>query len=57
VVYTGTCWVAEVKRKLNTGDPWDVVFDPATELDFGFALFNNAAIAHGIKPGLIMKWE
>ena len=56
-VYTGTGWVCEVKRKLNTGDSDDVVFDPATDLDFGFAIFNNAAIAHGIKPGLKLKWE
>lgn len=57
-VHTGTGWVAEVKRKLNTGDPWDVVFDPAVaELPFGFAIFDNAAIAHGIKPGLTLKFE
>ncbi len=55
--YTGTGWICEVKRKLNTEDADDVVFDPATELDFGFAIFNNAAIAHGIKPGLKMKFE
>ncbi|MCF6360223.1 MAG: ethylbenzene dehydrogenase-related protein [Cyclobacteriaceae bacterium] len=57
VVYTGTGWIAEVSRKLNTGDPWDVVFDPAAELPFGFAIFDNSAIAHGIKPGLNMKFE
>ena len=57
-VHTGTGWVAEVKRKLNTGDPWDVVFDPAVaELPFGFAIFDNAAIAHSIKPGLNLKFE
>lgn len=56
--HTGTGWVAEMKRKLNTGDPWDVVFDPTAEqLRFGFAIFDNAAIAHGIKPGLTMKYE
>lgn len=38
------------------GDEDDVVFDPAQELPFGFAIFNNAAIAHGIKPGLMMKF-
>jgi len=57
-VHTGTGWVAEIKRKLNTNDPWDVVFDPAVEeLPFGFAIFNNAAIAHSIKPGLTLKFE
>ncbi|MEN8249582.1 MAG: ethylbenzene dehydrogenase-related protein [Bacteroidota bacterium] len=56
-VHTGTGWVCEVKRKLNTGDPSDVVFNPAEELPFGFAIFGNAAIAHAIKPGLNMKFE
>lgn len=57
VNHTGSGWVCEVQRKLNTGDADDVVFDPATELDFGFAIFNNAAIAHAIKPGLKLKYE
>lgn len=56
-VHTGTGWIAELSRKLNTGDPYDVVFDPSAELPFGFAIFNNAAIAHAIKPGLTMKFE
>ena len=56
-VYTGTGWVCEFKRKLNTGDPEDVVFDVTKELAFGLAIFDNAAIAHGIKPGLTMKYE
>lgn len=57
-VHTSNGWVAEIKRKLNTNDPWDVVFDPAVaELPFGFAIFNNAAIAHSIKPGLTLKFE
>lgn len=56
-VHTSTGWVAELSRKLNTGDPYDVVFDPSVELPFGFAIFNNAAIAHAIKPGLTMKFE
>ncbi len=55
--FTGTGWVCEVKRKLNTGDVDDVVFNPAEELPFGFAIFNNAAIAHAIKPNLLMKFE
>lgn len=56
-VYTGTGWICEVSRKLNTGDPDDVIFSPTAELPFGFAIFNNAAIAHGIKAGLNMKFE
>jgi hypothetical protein len=55
--HTGTGWVCEVKRLLNTSDADDVVFSPTTELDFGFAVFNNAAIGHAIKPGLKLKWE
>lgn len=58
VQFTGKGWIAEVKRKLNTNDPWDVVFDPEGEdIPFGFATFDNAAIAHGIKAGLLMKFE
>ena len=56
-VYTGTGWVCEFTRKLNTNDEDDVVFDAANDLPFGLAIFNNAAIAHGIKAGLLMKFE
>lgn len=55
--HTGTGWVAEVKRKLNTTDVDDVVFDPTKELRFGFAIFDNAAISHSIKPNLNLKFE
>ena len=55
-VHTGSGWVCEVKRKLNTGDVDDVVFDKTADLPFGFAIFNNAAIAHGIKTNLTMKF-
>lgn len=56
-VYTGSGWVCEVRRKLNTNDPEDAVFDITAELPFGFATFDNAAIAHAIKPNLLMKFE
>ena len=56
-VYTGTGWVTEFSRKLSTGNADDVVFDVTEELAFGLAIFDNAAIAHGIKPGLLMKFE
>ncbi len=56
-VYTGSGWVCEFTRKLNTNDEDDVVFDPTAELPFGLAIFNNSAIAHGIKPNLTMKFE
>jgi len=54
--YTGTGWICEFTRKLNTGDDDDVVFDITEELDFGLAIFDNAAIAHGIKPNLKMTY-
>ena len=56
-IHTGTGWIAEFSRKLDTGDPTDVVFDPTKELAFGLATFDNAAIAHAIKPNLLMKFE
>ncbi len=57
VQHTGTGWIAEFTRKLNTGDDDDVIFNPSEDLPFGFAIFNNAAIAHAIKIGLNMKFE
>lgn len=56
-IHTGTGWICEFTRKLNTNDADDVVFDVTEELAFGLAIFNNAAIAHAIKPNLIMKFE
>ncbi len=56
-VYTGSGWICEFTRKLNTNDADDVVFETTEELPFGLAIFNNAAIAHGIKPNLTMKFE
>ena len=55
-IHTGTGWVCELKRKLNTGDVDDAVFDLASEYPFGFAIFDNAAIAHSIKTDLNMKF-
>ena len=56
-VHTGTGWICEFTRKLNTADVDDVVFDITKEYAFGLAIFNNAAIAHAIKPNLNMKFE
>ena len=55
-VYTGSGWICEFTRLLDTGDADDVVFDITAELDFGLAIFDNAAIAHGIKPNLKMTY-
>jgi len=56
-VHTGTGWICEFTRKLDTGNPDDVVFDVTKEFYFGLALFEKAAIAHAIKPNLLMKFE
>jgi len=56
-VHTGTGWVCEFTRKLNTGDDDDVVFETSKTYAFGLAIFNNAAIAHSIKPNLLLKFE
>jgi hypothetical protein len=56
-VYTGSGWICEFTRKMDTGDSDDVVFDPAEELAFGLAIFDNAAIAHAIRPNLKMTFQ
>ncbi len=56
-VYTGTGWICEFTRKLDTEDADDVIFDITEELPFGLAIFNNAAIAHAIKPNLNLKFQ
>lgn len=56
-VYTGTGWICEFTRKLDTQDADDVVFNITEELPFGLAIFNNAAIAHAIKPNLNLKFQ
>lgn len=56
-VHTGTGWVAEFSRYLDTGHSDDVKFDINKDFPFGLAIFNNAAIAHEIKTNLILKFE
>ena len=56
-MHTGSGWVVEFSRKLDTTHDDDVLFDVTKEFPFGLALFNNAAIAHEIKVGLLMKFE
>jgi len=55
--YTGNGWILEWKRPLDTGNADDVAFDPTQEYPFGLAIFDNAAIAHAIKPYLNLKFE
>ena len=56
-IHTGSGWQLEIRRKLNTGDPTDVVFAIGSEIPFGLAIFNNAAIGHGQTNFLSMKIE
>ena len=56
-IYTGNGWILEFKRKLNTGNADDVTFDSVSDYPFGYAIFDNAAIAHGIKAFMTLKFE
>lgn len=57
--YTGTGWILEFQRALKTGDTenHDIDFTSLADAYFGFAIFENAQIAHSIKPNLILKFE
>lgn len=57
--YTGSGWVLEMKRKLQTADTeaQDVDFSSFEDFAFGIAVFDNAGIAHGIKANLLLKFD
>jgi ethylbenzene dehydrogenase len=55
--HTGSGWQLEIKRKLETGDPKDASFAPGQSIPFGLAIFNNAAIGHGMSNFLTMTIE
>lgn len=57
--YTGSGWILEFKRALATADTQknDVNFASLADQYFGFAIFENAQIAHSIKPNLVLKFE
>jgi len=56
--YTGTGWVLEIKRALKTADNVnDIDFSSLADQYFGFAIFENAQIAHSIKTGLLLKFK
>ncbi|MCF8430218.1 MAG: hypothetical protein K9G64_08815, partial [Bacteroidia bacterium] len=57
--FTGTGWILEYKRALKTGDidKQDVDFSDLEDKYFGFAIFENAQIAHAIKPNLVLKFK
>jgi len=56
--FMGSGWVLEMKRKLTTDDTagQDINFSSLETQAFGIAIFNNAAIAHGIRPGLSLRF-
>jgi hypothetical protein len=58
-VYTGTGWILEFKRALKTGDTerQDIDFSSLEDQFFGFAVFENAQIAHSIKANLLLKFK
>jgi len=55
--HTGSGWQLEIMRKLETGDPTDASFAPGQSIPFGLAIFNNAAIGHGMSNFKTMKIE
>ncbi|NOY48377.1 MAG: hypothetical protein GXO84_09335 [Chlorobi bacterium] len=55
--FEGNGWTLEWKRKLDTGNDDDVIFDPVQEYPFGLGVFDNAAIAHAITAFLNLKFE
>lgn len=57
--YTGSGWVLEIKRALDTGDAaaQDIDFSDLSDQPFGIGVFDNAGIAHAIKAGLTLKFE
>ena len=56
-VWANAKWTIEFKRKLTTGDPSDVDFASLADQYFGFAIFENAQIAHSIKANLVLKFK
>lgn len=56
-VHTGTGWIMEFKRKLNTGSTKDVQFDPTKSYVFGVGIFDNSALAHAIYPKATLKFQ
>lgn len=56
--HTGSGWVLEFKRALKTTDAVnDIDFSSLADQYFGCSIFNNADIAHAIKPNLVLKFQ
>jgi Ethylbenzene dehydrogenase len=56
-VWANSKWTMEFKRKLAAPDAYDVDFASLEDQYFGFAIFENAQIAHSIKPNLVLKFK
>jgi hypothetical protein len=55
---TGVGWTMEIKRALKTSDTVnDIDFTSLQDQYFGFAIFENAQIAHSIKANLVLKFK
>jgi len=58
VYKAGSGWTLEFKRALKTADlDNDIDFTSLADQYFGFAVFENAQIAHSIKANLILKFQ
>lgn len=56
--FTGSGWILEFQRALKTADSvYDVDFSSLADQYFGMAIFQNAQIAHSIKPNLVLKFK
>jgi len=58
-MYTGSGWVVEIKRALNTNSALkqDINFQGLEDQPFGMAIFNNCNYQHSIKPNLVLKFR
>jgi hypothetical protein len=58
VFTAGVGWTMEIKRALKTSDTvYDIDFSSLADQYFGFAVFENAQIAHSIKANLVLKFR
>jgi hypothetical protein len=56
--YANSSWTMEITRALKTTDAvYDVDFSSLSDQYFGFAIFENAQIAHSIKANLVLKFK
>jgi hypothetical protein len=58
-VYTGTGWIIEYKRKLQTTDvlKQDIDFSSLQDQPFGFAVWDKSNYQHAIQPNLMLKFQ